>query len=283
MHESGKNLVGLQVAGAYALREFLRPGRFGDFWVGAHEVDGTRVAVKLLRPSLFKDGEAIRRFQREARVLSDFRHPHVVQVIGHGQTSNGDPYLVTELLEGVLLSDEIAKGPMPVERVQRIGAQLARVLASAHTHGIVHRGLSPGVILLVPDKDGDWVKLQDFGLVHVDPSVGEPMLTEVGQRLGDPQYMAPEYVEHQIVDARTDLYLLGVLLFEMLTGHPPFDGRPMHVLTAQVETPPPAPSEHTDTDVPAWLDELVLKLLAKDPAARPEDAREAARALATGA
>ena len=148
--------------------------------------------------------------------------------------------------------------------------------------GIVHRGLNPDAIMLV-EEDGDRfrVKVLDFGLAHLTEGTGEPELTQVGQRLGQPEYMAPEYVEEFTLDARTDLYVLGVMVFEMLCGQPPFVGRAMNVLTAHIEKEPWAPSDLAEQDVPEWLDNLVLTLLAKAPEDRPQDARQVARAFAT--
>lgn len=268
------------VVGGYEVETFLRPGRFGDLW-RARRPDGSLVELKLLRPELFKDGEAIRRFQREVRLLLEFEHPYLLRVLDHGTTSGGDPYLVLEHLDGQLLSEAIRAGVLPIERVRKIGAQVARVLAAAASRGIVHRGLCPEAILVCA-ATGD-VRVLDFGLAlagQTDEEGEEPRLTEVGQRVGDPTYMAPEYVESFRSDARTDLYTLGVLLHELLTGDPPFSGRAMDVLDAHVNQEPTAPSA-LRADVPPWLDELVLSLLRKDPATRPE-ATAVARALVAG-
>ncbi|MCB9686326.1 MAG: serine/threonine protein kinase [Alphaproteobacteria bacterium] len=268
------------VVGGYEVETFLRPGRFGDLW-RARRPDGSIVELKLLKPELFKDGEAIRRFQREVRLMLEFEHPYLLRVLDHGTTSGGDPYLVLEHKEGRLLSQVVRDGALPIERVRKIGAQVARVLAAAATRGIVHRGLCPEAILLCTATDD--VRVLDFGLAlagQVDEEGEEPRLTEVGQRVGDPTYMAPEYVEDFRSDARTDLYTLGVVLYELLTGDPPFTGRPMEVLDAHVTAEAAAPST-LRAEVPAWLDALVLALLRKDPQSRPE-ATAVARALVAG-
>lgn len=280
----GKDQTGRVLDGRFRVDERMREGRFGEFWRATHIQSGQTVAVKLLKPDLFMDGEAIRRFQRETKLLTSFTHPNLLRVLEVGRTDMGDPFVVTEFKEGRLLSDDISELALPVDEVCHIGAQIARVLASAHMRGIVHRGLNPDVILLT-NEDGDnyRVKVLDFGLAHLTEGSGEPELTQVGQRLGQPEYMAPEYVEEFTLDARTDLYVLGVMVFEMLCGQPPFVGRPMNVLTAHIEKEPWAPSELAEQDVPQWLDDLVLALLAKDPADRPQDARQVARAFATRA
>ncbi|MEQ1505668.1 MAG: serine/threonine-protein kinase [Myxococcota bacterium] len=272
--------------GRYEIEGFLRPGRYGDLWAARRAPDGGAVALKLLKPELFKDGEAIRRFQREVRLLLAFEHPYLLRVLDHGTTTGGDPYVVLERREGRLLSDLVARGPLPLVRVRTIGAQIARVLAAAAARGIVHRGLCPDAILLVGETDE--VKVLDFGLAIVFRAEGEPRLTEHGQRLGDPVYMAPEYIQEFRSDGKSDLYALGILLYELATGDPPFRGRPMDVLDAHVSTTPAAPSAAVGSaldratsgaePVPAWFDGLVLALLDKDPERRP-DATGVARSL----
>lgn len=278
-----------QIDDRYIIDGFLRPGRYGDEWRAHRKEDGALVDLKLLKPELFKNGEAIRRFQREVRLLLSFEHPYLLRVLDHGKTPNGDPFLVLEHQEGRLLSELVHRGALDVERVRRIGAQVARVLAAAATKGIVHRGLCPDAILLRSGTDDVWVL--DFGLAiafgteecpatELGMELDEPRLTEHGQRIGDPIYMAPEYIRDFTNDARTDLYALGVLLYELLTGDPPFRGRPMDVLEAHVSQVPRPPSDHVPA-VPAWLDAVVLGLLEKDPAARP-DATGVARSLVSG-
>ena len=273
----------------YVIDGFLRPGRHGDEWRAHRTEDGGVVELKLLKPELFKNGEAIRRFQREVRLLLSFEHPYLLRVLDHGKTPNGDPFLVLEHADGRLLSELVHRGPLEIDRVRRIGAQVARVLAAAAAKGIVHRGLSPDAILL---QDGtDDVLVLDFGLAiafgtdevpatELGMELDEPRLTEHGQRIGDPIYMAPEYIRDFTSDPRTDLYALGVLLYELLTGDPPFRGRPMDVLDAHVSRTPVPPSTHVPA-IPAWLDALVLGLLDKEPSARP-DATGVARSLVAG-
>ena len=278
----GKDQTGRVIDDRFKIDEKMREGRFGEFWKAHHIQSGQTVAIKLLKPELFMDGEAIRRFQRETKLLTSFTHPNLLRVLEVGRTDMGDPFVVTEYKGGRLLSDDISDLALPVDEVCHIGAQIARVLASAHMRGIVHRGLNPDVILLTSeDADNYRVKVLDFGLAHLTEGSGEPELTQIGQRLGQPEYMAPEYVEEFTLDARTDLYVLGVMVFEMLCGQPPFVGRPMNVLTAHIEKEPWAPSDLAEQDVPQWLDDLVLALLAKNPDDRPQDARQVARAFAT--
>lgn len=279
-----EELVGGVLAGKYRLDAHLRPGRFGDFWKGTRLVDGSPVAIKLLKLSLFSDNKATRRFQREAKVLAHLRHPNLLRVLDHGATPEGAAFVITEPHAGRLLSDDVSELNLTLDRVCHIGAQIADVLALVHAKGIVHRGLDPDAILIVAERtDPDRVKVQDFGLAHVDKSELQdtgPALTQVGERLGRCEYMAPEYIEEQIVDARTDLYVLGIVLFEMLTGQPPFVGRSVQVMQKHVEEQPYAPSElAAEVEVPAWLDALILALLEKNPDARPQSGALVARAL----
>jgi serine/threonine-protein kinase len=261
----------------YRVEGFLRPGRFGDLWRAKRLDDGTPVSVKLLKPESYVDGEAIRRFQREVQVLLGFNHPYLLRVLDHGRTAGGDPFLVLEHKEGRLLADLVASGPLDPDQVEKMGAQIARVLSAAAAKGIVHRGLCPEAILVVGDDD---IKVLDFGLaLPPDDDDGAPRVTSMGQRLGDPAYMAPEYIQTFASDKRTDLYALGILLYELLTGDPPFTGKPFLVLDAHASTVPDPPSSKVpDAGVPAWLDAVVLALLEKDPAARP-DATAVARAM----
>ena len=282
---SGKDLAGTVLVDKYKLIEKARAGRFGDFWKATRLADGLDVFVKLLKPELFMDGEAIRRFQRETRVMAKFDHPNVLRVLDHGRNDMGDPYVVTEYVEGRVLADHISDLDIDLDGVCHIASQIAMVLGSAHTQGIIHRGLTPDEILLCQvGADHERIKVLDFGLAHHTSSSGEVGLTQVGQRLGKCEYMAPEYIEEFELTALSDIYVLGIITFEMLAGQPPFVGRPLSVMTKHVEEAPWPPSEiAAEVEVPGWLDDLVLAMLAKDPAERPQDALAVARAFAVQA
>lgn len=277
-------MVGGVLDGRYRLTAHLRPGRFGDFWRGIRIADHAPVAIKLLKPELFENPTAMARFSRETRLLASFSHPNLLRVIEHGRTSAGAPWIVTEPHDGRLLSDAVSELSLSIAEVCSIGAQIALVLAATHARGIIHRGLDPEAILLVRNPHGrEVVKLQDFGLAHMartrGPASTDPALTKVGERLGRYEYMAPEYIEELVLDARTDLYVLGVILFEMLAGQPPFVGTPLQIHAKHVGEKPWAPSELTEREVPPWLDDVILSLLAKDPADRPQSGAEVARIL----
>ncbi len=269
-------MIGGVLVGRYELTAELHSGKFGDFWKGRRISDGEDVAIKLLKPHLFEDPKAMARFEREISVLVSFRHDNLLAVLDHGKTHKGVPWIVTELHEGGTLTEVIADLSLTIERVRTIGAQVASVLAAAHERGIVHRGVDPEAIIVGSD---DRVFLQDFGVAHLTSP--ENTITLAGERLGRYEYMAPEYIKEEVLNARTDLYSLGILLYEMLAFQPPFVGRPGDVLRRHVQEAPPPPSSLASETVPDWLDRLILGLLAKAPHDRPASGEEVALALRT--
>ena len=275
-----EDLIGGVVAGRYELLSHIEEGRFGDFWRAKDLKNDGLVAVKLMKPDLFSDPEAFKRFEREAQLLSEFRHPNLLRVLNHGRTPTNVPYVVTEYIDGRLLSEDISDLSLGVNEVTYVAAQVAAVLYAAHREGIVHRGINPDAIFLCEAYgDKHHVKVLDFGLAHLDEIYGGEELTQVGQRLGQAEYMAPEYIEHFVLNTQTDLYALGVIIFEMLCGQPPFVGRPRDVMMKHMQDAPYAPSELCEQEVPPWLDALVGALLAKDPALRPKNALLVGKAL----
>ena len=208
------------------------------------------------------------RFEREARAISAFNHPNICTLYDVGPN-----YLVMELLDGATLADEIKKGPLTVEQVARYGAQIAAALAEAHAHGIVHRDLKPGNIMVT--RHG--VKVLDFGLAKM---ASEASMTEANVVMGTPMYMAPEQVEGRESDARTDLFALGLVLYEMTAGKLPFPGKSLGRMQVGgiAEAAPRLGDQRAG--VPESLDALVGKLLEKDPAMRCTSAAEAAAQLA---
>lgn len=271
-------MIGGVLVGRYEVTGQLQPGKFGDFWRGRRLSDGEPVAIKLLKPHLFEDPKAMARFEREISLLVSFRHDNLLAVLDHGTTHKEVPWIVTELREGTTLAEAIADLELTIDRVRHIGAQVASVLAAAHERGIVHRGIDPEAIVIV--GDGDHVVLQDFGVAHLTSA--ENTITLAGEKLGRYEYMAPEYIKEEVLNARTDLYSLGILLYEMLAYQPPFVGRPGDVLRRHVSEVPSPPSTLSSETVPGWLDGLILALLAKQPHDRPASGHEVALALRTG-
>ena len=281
-----QSITGRTIADRYILTGHLRASRLGDVWVARRLADQSRVLIKLLEPALFHEPEARARFEREARVLSQLAHPCVLGWVDHGQTSDGQPYLVSEYIEGETLAELLQEqGRLPPERAARIAARIALALAEAHDHGIIHRDLQPANVLIHPTStDADGVKVLEFGLARITDreSVGEDVsLTGVGVRIGTPAYMAPEYIEDYVLDFRADLYSLGIVLYEMIVGEPPFTGRPYTVLQRQVNEAVRAPSLVVP-GVPPVLDQIVLQLAEKLPGRRPASARAVAEALERG-
>ena len=225
------------------------------------------VAVKVLRPEYSDHPETLERFRKEAKNAGALNNPHVAQVYDYGRSGpGGSPYLVMELVDGPSLADLLAVDPIDPARALDVIAQAADGLAAAHKAGVVHRDVKPGNILI--SSEGK-VKVTDFGIAH---AVGQVPVTQPGLVMGTTQYMAPERIAGNPGTAASDLYALGIVLHECLTGVPPHDGTAAEVMAAHLYMPlPPLPA-----DVPAELDVLVDRLTAKDPARRISGARELA-------
>jgi serine/threonine protein kinase len=235
------------------------------------------VAVKVVRQELGRDLTITQRFLREARLLMSIAHPNIVEVYDYGETDSGRLYLVMELLRGNSLDVILAhEGPFPPRRTCSLGIQLCDALTAAHMQGVVHRDLKPANVVLTPGF-GDWLKVLDFGLAkHLGESSTE--LTFTGAVVGTPMYMPPEAIRSDAPDPRSDLYALGCILHELLSGAPPFGGESSAIVLARQldDLPPPLPA-----DVPAELRKLVNRLLAKDPTARPRTAADVRAVLET--
>jgi eukaryotic-like serine/threonine-protein kinase len=241
----------------------------GQVWQAADEVLGRPVAVKLLRPEYAEHPETLERFRSEARHAGALSHPHIAQVYdyGHGYDRGDagpfrDPYLVLEYVDGPSLADLIERGPLDADLTRDIIAQAADGLAAAHRVGLVHRDVKPGNLLLTSDGR---VKITDFGVAH---AVGAAPITAPGIVMGTALYMAPERVAGRAGTPASDLYSLGVVMYECLSGVPPFRGTSPDVMAAHLHLPLPALPDQ----VPESLADLVAKLTAKDPSYRISDA-----------
>jgi eukaryotic-like serine/threonine-protein kinase len=245
------------------------------------------VAIKVLPDHLSKNEDVRQRFEREAKTISQLSHPHICALHDVG-SQDGVEYLVMEHLEGETLSDRLAKGPLPLEQTLRFGVQIAEALDKAHRQGIVHRDLKPGNVMLT--KSG--VKLLDFGLAKAmapasQPSgltalptvVGSAPLTQEGTILGTFQYMAPEQLEGKETDARTDVFALGAVLYEMATGNKAFSGSSQMSLISAILRDDPKPIATVQPMTPPALDRVVKTCLAKDPEERWQSARDIASEL----
>lgn len=273
------------IQGRYRLLDLIGRGGMGEVWRARDESLGRRVAVKCLKPlGARRDADFTRvlreRFRREARVAAALQHRGVTVVHDFGE-HEGVLYLVMELLEGRNLSqllEDHAPHPLPLDVVVDIGGQVAAALAHTHEQGIVHRDLKPANIMRLADGS---VKICDFGIARLGHDIGfTSRLSGTGVAMGTPHYMSPEQIGGESVDRRSDLYSLGCVLYELATGEPPFAFDDVWaILVGHSDTAPRPPSEHRP-DVPDHLDRVVLDLLAKDPALRPQDAGDVVARLA---
>jgi serine/threonine-protein kinase len=262
-----------RVLGQYRLIALLAEGGMGNVYVGAHTRLNRYVAIKLLKPELSRRHGAIARFFDEARAVNTIKHPNIVESIDVVEDVVDGAYCVLELLHGPSLKRRLADGRLPLESAVRVAAQIADALHVVHAQGIVHRDLKPDNLLLV-ERDGrdDFVKLIDFGVAQMgnDDASGLPF--------GTAAYMAPEQAAGERVDGRADVYALGVLLFEMITGIHPFPSKnDNEYVLRHADEAPPKPSKMLH--VPRELDAIVLRCLAKKPEDRFPSAATVADAL----
>jgi serine/threonine protein kinase len=257
----GGDLAG-RIVDHYRVLELLGGGGMGVVYK-AEDVRLTRpVALKLLPPELTRDPEAKARFLLEARAASALEHPNICTILDVGETAEGRLYLAMPLYDGETLRRRIERGPLPVEEATDVAAQIARGLDKAHRSGIIHRDIKPANVVVTSDGV---VKILDFGLAKL---IGEAAITRTGASLGTPAYMSPEQAWGEAVDLRSDLWALGVVLYEMLAGRRPFRGeRDQAVLYAILHEEPP-PLSQARVDVPPELERIVARLLAKDPEKR---------------
>ncbi|MCW2946574.1 MAG: serine/threonine protein kinase [Actinoallomurus sp.] len=248
----------------YRLIERIAAGGQGEVWRAEDTALGRPVAVKVLRGEYADSAEFRDRFRREARHAAGLSHPGVAQVFDYDEGQGGaPPYLVMEYIDGESLSATIARqGPVGADRALEVIVAVASALAVAHAAGVVHRDVKPGNLLI--GQDGS-IKITDFGIARAVDAIP---LTRTGMLLGTPLYLAPEQASGLPATAASDLYALGVIAFELLTGRPPYEGPAAAVLLAHRDSPFP----ELPPSVPSGLRDLVLALTAKDPAMRPADA-----------
>lgn len=212
-------------AGRFQIERMLGEGAFGRVYAATQVDLGRRVALKVLHPDVVLRESAVERFLREAQVVQSLSHPHVVRLLDHGRTSDGLPFIAYELLEGRSLEDTLRRdGPFPAQRAQWIGIQMLRGLLEAHALGVVHRDIKPANVFLCEyEGETDFVKIVDFGVAAIANQSG-PVLTRAGASVGTPAYMAPEQMLGAAIDGRSDVYAVGLVLAEMLTGRRVFAG-----------------------------------------------------------
>jgi hypothetical protein len=272
-----ENLIGRTLNHRFLVEDKIGEGGFGAVFRGKQIATGREVALKILHPHNVGDETIVARFRREAEACSKLRDPHTVTTYDFDETPDGILYLAMELLRGQSLHQvQKSEGPLPYERVLRILDQVAASLAEAHANGIVHRDMKPENVFIETREGEDHVKVLDFGIAKVvSDEKPMPALTAVGQTLGTLEFMSPEQLRGQKLDGRADLYALGMMAYEMLTGSLPFPTAkgPIDIINFHMRQEPPAPSRLNDrVHIPAPVDAIILQMVAKDREKRFADA-----------
>ena len=285
----GKQVSRAREMGSYRLADQIGAGGMGEVWRAHHRLLARPAAIKLIRPGRGADGDdggatAIARFRREAQAAASLRSPHSIQLYDFGVTRDGRFYLVMELLDGIDLETLVRRfGPQPPARVVHLLLQACESLAEAHASGLVHRDIKPANLHLCRlGLTYDFVKVLDFGLAKRGSGGGsaQTLLTAPETTTGTPAYMPPELASGESMDGRGDLYSLGCVGYFLLTGKLVFEGdNALRMILQHVQSQPVPPSVRSGLPIPAELDRLILRCLAKDPAERPATAGELAAAL----
>lgn len=275
--------IGEIINDKYRIDRKLGEGGMGAVYQGEHTLIGRQVAIKLLRPEIAQEEQLLTRFQREARAATSIGHDHIVDVTDMGKLDDGSAYMVLEYLDGRELGDDMAQERLPIERLVHIVVQVCDALAAAHDLGIIHRDLKPANIFLINKAgDPDFVKVLDFGVAKARGEEGQnETLTQTGIALGTPAYMAPEQAQNvKAIDHRADIYSLGVIMYEALSGCRPFSGESFVQLMVSVVCDEPPSLKTMRPDLPDELTSLIDRLLSKNPDDRVADCRELAALLA---
>ena len=280
-------LVGQTLAGKYRVEARIDEGGMGAVYRATHVLMEKTVAIKVLHPALAADEKIVARFTREAKAASRISHPHALNVTDFGEDTNGIVYLVMEFIRGRTLKEIIRReGRMPLARVVEIIRQVCGALTAAHAEGVVHRDLKSDNIMLEEAGDGgDWAKVLDFGIAKIiEVGNKDPGLTAPNLIIGTPQYMSPEQcAQASEIDSRSDIYSLGIILFEMLVGHVPFAGdSPTAIMMKHLQSPAPSVLEERP-DLPPTVGRVVARSLSKRPEDRHQTAGELAEDLALAA
>ncbi|HEY4158893.1 MAG TPA: protein kinase, partial [Polyangiaceae bacterium] len=262
-------LIGATIAGRYQIEGILGEGGMATVYAARHRLVDRPCAVKVMNPQLARNEVIRERFRREAKAAQKLAHPNIIEIFDQGENPDGSVYLVMELLRGETLADVLEHGKVPLERGLPIMIQISRALARAHDLEVIHRDLKPENIFLARNNGTDQVKLLDFGIAR---SMQDSRLTGAGEVFGTPQYMSPERITSIDAGPAADLYSLGVIIYEMLTGGFPFDAPDVTTFFIKHLKEPPLPPKKRDPSIPDALEKLVLELLAKDPKDRPVDA-----------
>jgi eukaryotic-like serine/threonine-protein kinase len=262
--------IGSTVAGRYLIEEVIGEGGMATVYRATQKLTERTVAMKIMNASLAREAVVRERFRREAKNAQKLSHPNIIEIFDQGETDDGTAYIVMELLKGHSLAEVVSKGALEIQRALLLMIQAARGIARAHDLDVIHRDLKPENIFLVQVDDGlEFVKLLDFGIAL---SKQDSRLTGAGEIFGTPQYMAPERITAGEPGPPADLYSLGVVFFEMVTGQLPFDAPDIATFFNKHLKEPPRSPRTLNARIPVPLEDLILRLLAKDPKARPVDA-----------
>jgi len=258
-------LIGTVVENKFQVEELIGTGGMARVYKAKHFILGRFVAVKILHSS--SQNRSIQRFQQEAKAISTLNHPNLAKFLDFGITEQGDPYLVMDLLEGKTLQSYIeSKGKIPFVEALNLFRQVCDGMTYAHRNNIVHRDLKPSNIMLKQADEGVQAVIFDFGIARLSgDGESENKLTQTGEIFGSPLYMSPEQCKGMHIDHRSDIYSLGCVLFEMLSGRPPLEGsNAFHTMNLHVTSDPPSIRE-TCPELPAEIDTVLKRVLAKDP------------------
>jgi serine/threonine-protein kinase len=255
-----------RAVGEWRIERHIADGGMGRVYSAVHPVLDKRVAIKVLHEGFAGDVAAVMRFREEARIVSRINHRNLVDVYAFGTLSDGRPYFVMEWLDGQTLERHLRRGPLPLRQAADVVDQVACALEAAHAHAVIHRDVKPENIILVPAGDRTLVKLVDFGVAKLSRSGARPTTTGV---LGTPEYFSPEQARGGTIDPRSDVYSLGLVLFEAVIGRRAIRGdNPLALAYQHLHTPAPRLRLHWPA-APEPLDELVARMLEKDATHRP--------------
>jgi predicted Ser/Thr protein kinase len=277
-------LVGKTLEGKYLIQSVLAEGGMAVLYIARHTTMERTVVVKVVHGALNSSPNALQRFEREAKVLARLNHPNIVAVYDFGFINKKQPFLIMEYIKGMNLADKVQQHGSPTVPVAtQIIMQICRGLEEAHATGIIHRDLKPDNIILQEKVDRpDWVKIVDFGIAHLLDSEGK-RLTRAGRITGTPEYMSPEQFKDKPLDFRADIYSLGIVIFELITGRLPFEADDLGVLMAKqlMDVAPSVSTLREDIPEGSPMDLLIKKCLEKEPDQRYQSAAELRRAAET--
>ncbi|MCW5806315.1 MAG: protein kinase, partial [Deltaproteobacteria bacterium] len=269
-------MAGREIAGRYRIHSKIGEGGMGAVFKGEQISLKRTVAVKLLRPDVSLSPMLLNRFKAEAEAVAKLSHPNTVNIYDYGQDTDGTLFIAMEFVEGRSLRSVVqGEAPLPLRRTLAIAQQIAASLTDAHAHNIIHRDLKPDNVMLQDrGRQRDVVRVLDFGIAKLrdDSRATQQAMTQAGDMLGTPQYMAPEQIKADHVDGRTDVYALGCMMYEMLTARLPFEAPTVMALLSKhlMENPPPPSQRRPDLAIPPHLDHLIMRAMAKEQHIRPQ-------------